>query len=735
MKDETSSLGARLDPYGPSLGSGSNGASARTVGIGDGVVQRGFRDYVLILRERIWYIVIVFLSVFLASLVYTLSSTKVYTAASTIEVLARDPVVMKVQEVRDSDLRGPEDLNTQVKILESSAIVQMVAAGLSPDDTKALMAPYDRGDSTESVVPEDVLSKNRRIIPTRMTRILQVVYTHPDPDVAAKIANLFVEEFMNYNARWRVDESMKAVEDLKVRADQQGKKVQELGNGLQAYRERQNMISLDQRKDIVTEKLKAVSLLLTQANSHLSEADVRWKQVQECLKSNGNLANLTFIASSPIVQSLVQEVGTKTIEVGDLQQRYRSEHPKMIEATLSLEQTRSELAHALDDAAARIHNEYETALRDYEQAKTDLANQEAEALRLDRYSVDYGSLQNELTVNEQLLASIVTRMRETSMNASIESHNARVVDRAVRPRHYSSPKIGLNLGMGAMGGLACGLGLAFFVAFIDDRVKSAFQIESVIGLPLIGIIPRMRKVGPGIRAKGSISESDPLVAEAFLTLHSNLRLNPAFKGKKVILVTSTTPSEGKTFVTTHLALTFADHGERTIVVDCDMRKPNLHKSFSIENLKGVIDYCASGTRVDDLIVKGPRENLDVLPAGGRAMNPTQILNHESFGRLIGELRERYDRVFIDTPPLAPVSDAKIILPNVDGSIFAIRFNHVRTKGAKLCAKWLLDSNVPCFGAVLNSLDLALSEYYYAEYYDKSYKDYIRAPSAEQTEKS
>jgi succinoglycan biosynthesis transport protein ExoP len=718
VKDETSRLRAGTEH------AGVNGDSARTVGVGDSPAERSLRDYQLILRERIWYVVIVFLAVFVASLVYALSATKLYTAVASIEILARDPVVMKVQEVRDSDLRGPEDLNTQVKILESAAIIQKVAGRLAGDDAKALLAPYDKGSADDPAVPEDVLGLNRRVLPVRMTRILQVAYTHPDPDVASKVANLFVEEFMNYNARQRVDESMRAVEDLKVRADQQSKKVEELGNNLQAYKERQNMVSLDQRKDIVTEKLKAVSMELTQANARLMESDVRWKQVQECIKSGGNLANLTFIAASPIIQHLVQEAGAKRIEVADMQQRYRAKYPKMQEATLSLEQTETELKRALDDAASRIHNDYETAVSDSEQAKADLANQETEALKLDRLAVEYGTLQNELTVNEQLLASIVTRMRETSMNASIESHNARIVDRAARPRMYSSPNIGLDLGLGAVAGLVLGLGLAFFVATVDDRVKSAFQIETVIGLPLIGIIPKIRKMNPADMARAGLNNADPLVSEAFLTLHSNLRLNSEAKAAKAILVTSTTPGEGKTFVASNLALKFAEHGERVVVVDCDLRKPSLHKAFGVPNAKGVIDYCSSGDAIETLIIQNARPNLDVMPAGGRAVNPTHILNNERFARLIAELRTRYDRIFIDSPPLAPVSDAKIIMPLVDGSIYTIRFNRVRTKGAQFCARQLMDSSVPCFGAVLNGLDLALSDYYYAEYYDKSYKDYI-----------
>jgi capsular exopolysaccharide synthesis family protein len=718
MKDESNRRDDGFERNGRSYSDASADA-VRALGYGESAMQRNLRDYLLIVRERIWYVVIVFLAVFLAGLVYTLSATKLYTAAASIEILARDPVVMKVQEVRDSDLRGPEDLNTQVKILESGTIVQKVAERLSADETKALMAPYEKGGG-DPMVPEEVLSLNRKVLPVRMTRILQVAYTHADPDLAAKIANLFVEEFMDYNVRWRVDESMRAVEDLKVRAEEQSKKVEELGNNLQKYREQQNMVSLDQRKDIVTEKLKAVNTLLTQANSHLRETEVRWNQVQEVRKAGGNLANLAFIASSPIIQHLLQQIDEQKVSIADLRQRYRAKHPKMLEAVQSLAQGEAELTQALDSAAASIRNDYETAQSDYDRAKEDLADQEAEALRLDRLSVSYGTEQNELTVNQELLANIITRMRETSMSASIETHNARVVDQASRPRKYSSPNIGLNLGLSGVAGLGLGFALAFFVAFIDDRVKSAHQVESVIGLPLIGIVPKIRKMDPAERAQIALNPGDPLAAEAFLTLHSNLRLKGKAKHAKVILVTSTRPGEGKSFVVSNLALTFAKHGERTIAIDCDLRKPNVHNVFGVSNSKGVIDYCTSGAALDSLIIKNQAANLDILPAGGRATNPTHILNHPGFARLIVELRERYDRIFIDTPPLAPVSDAVIILPHADGSIFTLRFNYVRSKAAKFCVRRLLESDVPCFGAVLNGLNLALSDYYYTEYYDKSY---------------
>jgi len=254
-------------------------------------------------------------------------------------------------------------------------------------------------------------------------------------------------------------------------------------------------------------------------------------------------------------------------------------------------------------------------------------------------------------------------------------------------------------------------------------VKSSFDIEGVVGLPLIGIIPQIKRMEQSEKAQIVVSNADRQVSEAFLTLHSSLRLKDESKAAKCILTTSTVPGEGKSFITTNLALTFAAHGERVVIVDCDLRKPNIHKSFRVENLKGLIDVCTDAATIDEVVMRNVHPNLDLIPTGGRAKNPTRILNSKNFEITISELRKRYDRVFVDTPPLAAVSDALIVLPLVDGTIFTVYFNRVRRKAAQFNAKKMTDANVPCFGAVLNGLNLAVSGYYYSQYYDKSYKDY------------
>lgn len=712
--------------YGYNYGGNYAGYSAIGYGYGEGgeTVQRSFHDYMLILRERIWYIIVVFLVVFSSSLVFTLSQPKIYSSTATVQILRSDPKVMQVQQVMDNDIRGAEDLNTQMKVLESASIIQRVAERITGEDKSAFLAPYDRTSADTAFVAE-TLAKNRKVQLQRLTLIVTVAYEHPDRFVAAKVANFFVDEYIAHNTQLRIDESKHAFDDLTVTVDEQKKKVDQLARDLQAMKEKSNEVSLDARKDIATDRLKTLNLEASRAEIALGEAQGKLNQVNEYRAKGTPLTELPFIANQQVITQLTQQLAAQKIMIEGLRKRYREKHPTLAKELTLLTQIEHELANAIDNARAQIESDYQSAFRTSQHAQEELAKQKAESIDLDRNGLPYSSLERELRTQEQILNNLTARARETSLNGSMATQNARIVDHAVPPLESKpiSPNVPLNLGLGVAGGLGLGLAFAFFVAFIDDRVKSSFDIEGVVGLPLIGIIPQIKRMDQPDKAQIVVNNADRQVAEAFLTLHSSLRLKDESKNAKCILITSTIPGEGKSFTTTNLALTFAAHGERVVVVDCDLRKPNVHKSFRLENLKGVIDVCAGTATLDEVTLKGVQPNLDVLPAGGRAKNPTQILNSKGFEVMISDLRKRYDRVFVDTPPLAAVSDALIILPLVDGSIFTIFFNKVRRKAAQFSAKKMLDSNVPTFGAVLNGLNLAVSGYYYAQYYDKSYKDY------------
>lgn len=723
--------------YGYSYGGNYAGYSAAGYGYGDGGggggggVQRTFQDYLLILRERIWYIVVVFLVVFSSSLVYTLSRTKIYQATARIQLLRGDPKIMQVQQVVENDIRSAEDLNTQLKVLESSAIVQQVAERITGDDLRLFLAPYERTSADIGFIG-GVLGNNRKVTLQRATLIVDISYQHPDPSVAAKVANLFAAEYFHHNTRLRIDDTTNAVNELKGTVEEQQKRVEKLSHELQEYKEKNNMVSLDGRKDVVNDALKSSNQELLRWGQVLASADIRISQIKEYRTKGAALTELPFIAGQPIIAQLLGQLVGQKITITALRERYRDKHPEMIKAMTAAAETERALARAVESACAQIEAEHQAAFRNHQQAKQEFDRRTQESLDLDRIALAYDDKERERRTQEGILQALVARRTETAMTSTMVTQSARLVDRATPPPESSpiTPNVSLNLGLGAVGGLGLGLAFAFFVAFIDDRVKSSFDIEGVVGLPLIGVIPQIKRMDPADKAQIVINNADRQVAEAFLTLHSSLRLKDESKNAKCILTTSTIPGEGKSFTTTNLALTFAAHGEKVVVIDCDLRKPNIHKSFRVENLRGVIDVCLGKADVESVLVRNLHPNFDIIPAGGRAKNPTQILNSKAFEVMLSDLRKKYDRIFIDTPPLAAVSDALIILPLVDGSLFTIYFNKVRRKAAQFAAKRLLEANVPNFGAVLNGLNLAVSGYYYAQYYDKSYKDYYVVSASE-----
>jgi polysaccharide biosynthesis transport protein len=708
---------------GSAHGYGGYGGYGYGYGSGDAGIQRTLQDYVLILRERVWYVIVAFVVLFASVVIYTYTQTPIFLATATVQIFRREAMVMQVQQVMDNQINTAEDLNTQVNILKSSTIVDRVAGRLTPAEIQDFLAPYLRANRPPPSV-EVLLEKNRDVVPQRLSLIIAITYRHPNREIAARVANLFADEYIAYNAHIQADESFKAVEELSQRADEQRKKVEDIANALQAYREKNHMVSLDQRKDIVTDNLKSFNTYVTQGSNSLQEAETRWKQIVDARQRGASLLDLPFIASIPSVSQLQQQVANLKINVAQLSQRYRAKHPIMIAAVDSLNEAQRQLQQAIDTSAAQVETEYRSALQNYTKAQQSLANQETDSLKLDHFAVEYSNLERDYEVNEKLLEQILGRMHETSVSGTIESQSGRIVDRARLVPRPVSPDYRLNLALGGVGGLVFGVSLAFFVAYVDDRVKSASDIESIIGLSLVGIVPEIKDLGDAEGMQAGVTKgANRQGAEAFATLYSSLQLKDESKKAQCILVTSTIAGEGKSFINSHLASTFADHDERVIVVDCDLRRPAVHRIFHLENLNGVIDVCMGEKQLDEVIVKNVHPNLDVITTGGRSKNPTQNLSSKAFAVMISDLRKRYDRIFIDTPPIAIVSDALVVLPLVDGSLYALFFNKVRRKTAQHSAQRLLEANVPNLGAILNGLSGGIGGYYYSHYYDKSYKNY------------
>jgi capsular exopolysaccharide synthesis family protein len=721
--------------YGYGYGGGNYGYGGGNYGYGGGYgegggsggPQRSFKDYFLMFRERIWYLIVAFFIIFSGSILYTFNKTKVYTAVAQVQLFRDDSSALgQTVEMEQNQIRTAEDLNTQISVLESSSIIKGVEQRLQDEMRERFMAPYtDALSLSGPLTPLEILGRNRKVVPRRMSLMINIAYSHPDPMVAAEVANLFAKEFIDYNLKLNIDGSMKAVEDLRIRADQQKERVEELELKLAEYREKNNAVSLQSDENIAGAQLARLNeIKLTNKNVY-DQLETKWNLVENYRREGKKLWELSFIAEQPRVSNLLDQISSTRISISSLSKRYREKHPVMIQLLQTLQEAELELEVAVQNSVDKIYAAYSESKSNFEVASQRLAEKEQELIELGKTRIEYNSLLRDLEVQQNFFQALNLRMTTEKAQVNLKNPNARVVDEAFPPPEDqpSSPNVVMNLAAGFFGGIAVGVGLIFAVAFLDDRVKSAFDIEGTIGLPMLGVIPRIKKLDSNTKAQAVASNVDRHVTETFRSIHSALKLNEVSKNAKIVLTTSTVPGEGKSFVSSNLSLTFANHGEKTLLLDGDLRLPNVARSLQLENDFGLLDHIEKGVSLDEVIIKEVYPNLDVLPSGGKSKNPTQVLNCAQFEAMLADLRDRYDRIVIDSPPLAAVSDALNLLPLVDGILYVIKFNTVKRKTAVVNVRRLWESNTPVFGAILNNITSSLSSYYYSNYSDKAYQDY------------
>ena len=655
-----------------------------------------------------------------------------YTAYATIELLRDDPTVMHTaSNLEQNEIRGIEDLNTHISKLESISIIQGVEKRFQEDELSQFMAPYKGTFSFMGPLTAfEILSLNRKIMPRRMSLMVNVAYTHPNPKMAAKIANLFCDEYINSMLSQNIDASMKAVEDLRKRAEQKKNRVEELELKLAEYRELKNAVSLDKQENIAAEELASLNQIKTSAKMHLDQVEIRYNLIQEYLKNDRELWELPFIAEQLRVANLIADIFTIRIGISTKSKRYREKHPEMILLLQQLQESQSELEYAVQNAADSVTASYKESKNNFEQASKRLLEKEREMIQLSKTRVEFNSLVRDLEVEQMTYQKLTALMAEEKIQVNIKNANARIIDKAFPPREDrpSSPNVFLNLAGGFFGGLIFGLGLVFSVALLDDKIKSVFDIEASLGLPILGIIPKVKKLDSVSKSHIVMSDSNKHVTENFRSMLSYLKINDNSKNASVFLLTSTVPSEGKSFISSNLAISFASNGEKVLLLEGDLRLPNVAKSLQLENDEGVLDYILGDKEIDNYILKGVYDNLDVLPSGGKAKNPTAALNSDKFVSLLSELRDKYDKVIIDSPPLAAVSDSLNIVPLADAVVYVIKYDAVKKTLANTCIRRLWESKTPVLGAVLNNVAIGLSTYYSQYSADKKYNAYYMQES-------
>ena len=738
--------------YGYGYGYGAYGAGGYGYGYGYGngteesasesMQNRTLADWLGMFRERIWYLILSVFVVVTGTLIYTYNVVPEYTASARLRVLKN-----AVQAAPGSGantnaidtISGQDDFQTQLEIMRSGTIVKRVQSRLTSAELTEVVKPYQDGNVfTGPLTPTEVIANHREVTPQKATFIAFVEYTHRRPEVAEKLANYFADEIQKYNSEDRANLTSPVIETTRVQIEQ-------LEHAIAQKREKRNKLIKEER--LLTTEMGTANAELSSINAARDAARKEYedllavrKEIQKAKEEGKSLLSQPTITANPLVATLLPRVADLRISINGLLEKFGKNHPTLISQTQQLEQAEAELAEAVKKAESEFNTNFVNAERRYDAAKKRAEEKEAELVHRSDAISQWTALNNEIQLDEQLLQRLKFNLEDLKMRViGSVSSIVSVLDPAVVPTRASNKNFALNAIFGVVAGLAIGSGIIVLLSFFDDRIKSARDVERVLGIPLLGTIMRLRHLrSPVDKATVAVNGKDRAAQEAFRAVYSALKIGELSRTAKVILVTSTTPSEGKTFVSVNTALSFAMHGEHVLLLDADLRLPNVANSLGLKTEIGLTSYIEGSSELDESISRSvAHPNLDVLPVGIASKNPTQVISSEKFTKMLETLRERYDRIIVDTPPLGAVSDVLNLLPLCNGVVFTVRFNTVQRSLIKGTLHRILEAKVPVFGAVMNQMSNETARYYASsgQYspYKKYYNSYYHSDDAKEVD--
>lgn len=699
------------------------------------VERRTLRDYYIILRERLWIALPVALLVAVSVGYYQAQETPQYFASATMQFERPERVVLN-QEVVDTSVRSEIDLNTYIRLLETGKIRAMVVQSLTPEDVQKLQRPYIKElPPGATPPPAGACLGSLSIQSLRNSFIIQVNVTNRDPEGAAIVANAYVRQFMRYLIEYSGGKNEYAIDYLRTRAEDLRRESETAEARLQEYKRKNNLVSLSASVDIVADRLKSINAELTRVRLERLNLEVVLKQLDRMKAEGGNLLESQHIASYGTIGSLKAQLAELTKTQSVLSERYLERHPKMIDLANSIDVLNQQIQKNIEQAIADLNAQFAKVKDSETSFEREYKSAENDQLRLGDLSVEFKSLENQAAVAKNNYIQILDRLNQTTTSKNLENIPVKPLDAAVpagapfTPNLRNIVKTCIGLGLVVFAAVAVGL------SFLDDRVKSAWDIEGFIGVNLLGIIPELADIPEGEKHNLVTSNKTSPGSEAFLSVYSSVKIQSKLDFPKSILVTSTIPGEGKTMISCNLAASFARHGKRVLLIDCDMRRPMLHRHFKLTNETGLIAWFEAGAKIPDDPVSDPTlgltkvdENLFLLRSGGRSKSPTELLENPIFGQFVESLKHHFDLVVIDSPPMGAVTDSLLISAHTDEVIYVCRFNRAYRKHIRLYIKSLRDGKNELLGVVLNGLSPRRIEYYSNYRYYRSYKKYYGSQS-------
>lgn len=732
------------------------------------IEQIDLRDYLRVILKRRWSIITVFAIIVVSVTIHTYAATPIYQATTRLIIDKENPNVMSIQEVMAVDTSGTDYYQTQYKIIESRNVARAVIKRLNLDKNEEFV-PKPRDNflanlkrsvqKTTAAFKKAVVALLRtsevsspqalkeydpdynlvsafisriEVKPIRNSRLVDVSFEAKDPVLAAKITSTLAQAYIEQNLDTKLKAIKNAVRWLHTRIVAERQKVEKAEQALLAYKNRHSIVTdfTSDVEKITAQKLAHLNTQVIEFESVRVEAETRYKQALALKRTPDMLDSIPEVLNN----NLIQQIKSMEVELykrtSELSKKYGQKHPQMVAIRAELKTLQKRKGYEVKRVVNSLNNEYQVARAREESMKAALAKQRKESLDLNQKAIEYGVLQREVESARQMYQLLINRFKETSLTEDMKTGNIRILDRAEVSKSPVKPRKRRNILMAVFFGLAGGLGLAFFLEYLDNTIKDPEDIKRYLNIPYLGPVPVIApndNQGKDVPPEMVVLNSPKSAAsEAYRGIRTGILFSSAESEPQVIMVTSAGPQEGKTITSSNLAITMAQSGNKVVLLDCDMRRPRVNKLFGISRNRGMTNLLVEKTDLKLTVFNTSIPNLHVIPSGPIPPNPSEILGSKRMEELIEVLRKNFTRIIIDTPPITAVTDATLLGKLSDGVVLVVRANRTVRDMAKTGLEQLRAVGAKLLGVVLNGVSMDRGSYYYYQYYyyygDEGYQE-------------
>ena len=690
-------------------------------------------DYVHIVLRRRALVLAVFLAAVTVATLRSLLTRPVYQASAQILIERVDPQVLSFKGVTEEKTSGGIDdyYQTQYKLLQSRTLARTVieSTGLlndpefggprTPEAVTALRKSAP-GSSAELEGVIDAFLGRVKVQPVRNSRLVAVSVEAFRPDLSAQLANALSKTYIQQALDLRSGTSAEAGEWLGTQIDEQRKKVEELSHRMRDLEQKDGIGNVEEQRAMLDQRLKELGSALNDRKTERLQKEALWGQ----MRAASNPEELPEAMRSPTVQAL-------RINLADLERRrallleqYLDQHPEVMKIDTEIQETRARLRAEAQRIVRAAENDYKAAAAQEASVARALEAAKTETNELSQRSLPYDSRKRELDAALQVMNSLLARNKETDVAQELKSSNIRIVDPAAVPRHPIRPQKAREVGFGILLGALLSVGLAFFLDYLDNTLKTPDDVRQHLGVPFLGVIPDVGSDRAGGMLVGAGPSRDDPFVEGFRVLRTALDYSWPDSAARTIVVTSTAPGEGKTVTALNLALTLATLDQRVLLIDADLRKPKTHSVLRVKRTPGLTDVLVGRAKPSTAIQQRVHNTrLDLLPAGTSVPSPADLLSGQTMQGLLEALRTHYRWIVVDTPPVGAVAEPLVLAPLADGVMVVAGAEMVPRKAIAHSLERLAATRGRILGVVLNRAQVAKHSYYYGHYYGYYGGDY------------